>query len=1053
MFKQLDTPTDADLQHVFGDHFDQLWTQSKVTAWLNENGWHCIAPVFEDHGICGRQFFQITLAELVNILPRRIVTYAQRRRLLNDIRALGLSSPTTHPSPFASPGDIYINTDLHLFPSTLSSSVNASPCLPSADCATPSSSHVPSSHSPTTPSSAASKLPPSLKDHSLYCSSPTSSTSLSPSPSSSDFPSQFRPLSHHQHQHQHHSRQSPTKHYSPKAAFAKFRNAILHRHDSTAREQHPPIATHHAHASLCTPSPPPSSYYPHQHPWATTTPSTSHTDTTDDAPSPPFNSKTASTPEKIAKLWSSRHTNSSAPALDLAAARKANRIQITGDRDTWYSLNVEDIHHADHVKDLIVRRMALHGHRDDYLYFHENGPNPDTPLDNDSILYLCSIADKSASHRILIVPKSPNTLYSYNHGEAMYHHTSHALSTPELGQSPTDLSSFSSQETGASKSKWNRLLQRPPTQKGKSAVAAQWRPVVGIQLSDPPAAMKHHDDSQTTGCWAVPPKHMQPHTLLPQSSPLSDAIHPLCITPGHKNDASGAMQHQALPISPLSAVDATAPSSTSSDYWGERPPTEIVLQNMDKYFDDHDLDKEVVVTTTPAPANGPLHLSTASSSSSTSTAPAAAKIQPPRKGLRRHVKSIRVVAREASKKYLLRHAPPGNDPETGFNGPNGSNGSNANAKNMQTAMLTIPNKPMLRRKSTKLWDQRVVEVKPEARRQPAGGATRRAHEAPMYLHLHSPTSSASSPATATTTSSPSSSSSNPYLPDDEPSVQWIRGKLIGKGSFGRVYLAFNVVSGEMIAVKQVDIPTAGCRDVRQHDMVDALYREIDMLRDLDHEHIVQYLGYGVDEQEAVVNIFLEYVSGGNVATRLALHGGFDERLVRHFTRQICQGLAYLHDRQILHRDIKAANILVEADGACKISDFGLSKKNDYDEAYDQNSRMSLRGSVYWMAPEVVKNEPYSAKVDIWSLGCTVLEMFTGQRPWIALNQIAALYNLGHCNAPEIPDFISPVGQDFISKCFNTDPCLRPTALELLAHPFCAPDPTFCFKEYIDNNKV
>lgn len=87
------------------------------------------------------------------------------------------------------------------------------------------------------------------------------------------------------------------------------------------------------------------------------------------------------------------------------------------------------------------------------------------------------------------------------------------------------------------------------------------------------------------------------------------------------------------------------------------------------------------------------------------------------------------------------------------------------------------------------------------------------------------------------------------------------------------------------------------------------------------------------------------------------------------------------------------------DGICKISDFGLSKKNDYDEVYDQNSRMSLRGSVYWMAPEVVKNEPYSAKVDIWSLGCTLIEMLTGQRPWLSLNQIAALYNVRTIPSP------------------------------------------------------
>lgn len=93
------------------------------------------------------------------------------------------------------------------------------------------------------------------------------------------------------------------------------------------------------------------------------------------------------------------------------------------------------------------------------------------------------------------------------------------------------------------------------------------------------------------------------------------------------------------------------------------------------------------------------------------------------------------------------------------------------------------------------------------------------------------------------------------------------------------------------------------------------------------------------------------------------------------------------------KDIKGGNILVQEDGTCKISDFGLSKLNDQEEVYDQNSKMSLQGSIFWMAPEVVKNEPYSAKVDIWSLGCTVIEMYTGKRPWLDLTALAAVYSV------------------------------------------------------------
>ncbi|CDH53025.1 mitogen-activated protein kinase kinase kinase [Lichtheimia corymbifera JMRC:FSU:9682] len=274
-------------------------------------------------------------------------------------------------------------------------------------------------------------------------------------------------------------------------------------------------------------------------------------------------------------------------------------------------------------------------------------------------------------------------------------------------------------------------------------------------------------------------------------------------------------------------------------------------------------------------------------------------------------------------------------------------------------------------------------------------------------------------------------------------IRWIRGKLLGQGSFGRVHMAFNVVTGEVIAVKQVNVSPPFAKEI----MIDGtqLHQEIAMLRDLDHENIVQYLGYDEDESEGVINIFLEYVSGGSIASRLAIHGAFPESIVRFFTRQICMGLAYLHSKGILHRDIKAANILIEADGVCKISDFGLSKRHDFaDQVYDANDRMSLRGSIYWMAPEVVKNQPYSAKVDIWSLGCTVLEMLTGERPWLTFHQLAAFYNLGCQKKPRVPETIADTAKDFLNLCFAIDPRKRPTANDLLNHQFCYIEPDFDF---------
>lgn len=224
----------------------------------------------------------------------------------------------------------------------------------------------------------------------------------------------------------------------------------------------------------------------------------------------------------------------------------------------------------------------------------------------------------------------------------------------------------------------------------------------------------------------------------------------------------------------------------------------------------------------------------------------------------------------------------------------------------------------------------------------------------------------------------------------------MRGQLIGKGSYGRVYHALNVPAGEWIAVKQVDIPTTTSdhHNKQLSETADALYREISLLKDLEHENIVQYLGYDVDEEEGYINIFLEYVPGGSIQSCLSKQGKFDESLVSFLTRQILLGLEYLHDRNILHRDIKAGNVLITHTGTCKITDFGLSKLSGQDKAYDAHANNSvMRGTVFWMAPEVVSGTNYNAKVDIWSLGCTVIEMLTGKHPWLDMNMFAALYSV------------------------------------------------------------
>ena len=284
---------------------------------------------------------------------------------------------------------------------------------------------------------------------------------------------------------------------------------------------------------------------------------------------------------------------------------------------------------------------------------------------------------------------------------------------------------------------------------------------------------------------------------------------------------------------------------------------------------------------------------------------------------------------------------------------------------------------------------------------------------------------------------------NQFLKGDSwDGVNWMQGALIGQGSFGSVFLALHAVTGELMAVKQVEVPSNSnsTLDKKKENMVAALKREIDLLRDLQHENIVQYLGSNSDAEH--FNIFLEYVPGGSVAAMLNSYGSLQEPLIRNFVRQILAGLSYLHGRDIIHRDIKGANVLVDNKGNIKISDFGISKRVEASAllAPQKNGghihRPSLQGSVFWMAPEVVKQTSYTRKADIWSLGCLIVEMFTGNHPFPNCSQLQAIFQIGNSSAkPTTPEKASEEGKAFLSKTFETDHEKRPSADELLLMPF------------------
>ncbi|KAF8406351.1 hypothetical protein HHK36_008438 [Tetracentron sinense] len=262
--------------------------------------------------------------------------------------------------------------------------------------------------------------------------------------------------------------------------------------------------------------------------------------------------------------------------------------------------------------------------------------------------------------------------------------------------------------------------------------------------------------------------------------------------------------------------------------------------------------------------------------------------------------------------------------------------------------------------------------------------------------------------------------------------QWQKGKLIGRGTFGSVYVATNRETGALCAMKEVDlIPN----DPKSVECIKQLEQEIKFLSQLKHPNIVQY--YGSEILADHFHIYLEYVHPGSINKYIHDHyGAMTESVVRNFTRHILLGLAYLHSKKTVHRDIKGANLLVNASGVVKLADFGMAK-----HLSGQAAHLSLKGSPYWMAPEIMQaalqkdtNSDLALAVDIWSLGCTIIEMLNGKPPWSEFEGAAAMFKVLR-ESPPIPETLSPEGKDFLRCCFRRNPAERPSASKLLEHRF------------------
>ena len=266
---------------------------------------------------------------------------------------------------------------------------------------------------------------------------------------------------------------------------------------------------------------------------------------------------------------------------------------------------------------------------------------------------------------------------------------------------------------------------------------------------------------------------------------------------------------------------------------------------------------------------------------------------------------------------------------------------------------------------------------------------------------------------------------------------WTRAKRIGEGSFGTVDLAVMRSDGGVFAVKSVERRGGqGCREA-------ALENEISVLRGLSSPFVVRYLGDDVSVEGKTVsfrNLHVEYMPGGTVADLAVRSGGkccadVDERIVRSYTYCIVSALSYLHSMGLVHCDVKGRNVLVGGGaGVAKLADFGAARWSA-GELGCRSGAILPRGSPLWMAPEVIRGEYQGPESDVWSLGCTVIEMLSGKPAWEDCGA-GTLIRIGYSDdLPEFPAELSESVRDFLEKCLRREPTERWSCDQLLKHPF------------------
>ena len=258
---------------------------------------------------------------------------------------------------------------------------------------------------------------------------------------------------------------------------------------------------------------------------------------------------------------------------------------------------------------------------------------------------------------------------------------------------------------------------------------------------------------------------------------------------------------------------------------------------------------------------------------------------------------------------------------------------------------------------------------------------------------------------------------------------------VGRGATGEVFKALDLTNRDIVAVKLVDLEDA------EDDVAD-IQREITVLAQCASPFVTKYLASTLVPGTSKLAIVMEYMAGGSArhvvdesAAESENGGGLGEGEISFITRDVLRALAYLHDEGKIHRDVKAANVLLTADAEARLADFGVSGQMTHTLGA---RRKTFTGTPFWMAPEVIQGgEGYDEKADIWSLGITCYELALGAAPHSDLHPMRVLFVIPKQDPPRLPEDgrFSADFRDFVAKCLQKDAKARPSAEELLDHPF------------------